>query len=235
MPKAKLGNLVINRDVWVRERISTWFKRDLMSALTRGETLPPLTVDSNTMTVVGGNHRYAAYKEFFGEGWESAEVEVRYVDLPPFEDDPLAWYWESLKDNPQNALPLNPMDRELTAKKVLDATNDPEDPTVLQIAKLLQFTEQGWLEFAKIYFEANRKVMDSGDANALPTITRAKRDQGPQYVTDRALMSPHALLHKNAQSLMRVLGQLRGMLTDEDRLILEKLLGVIAKAMEKTA
>ena len=83
MKKVKLGELVINRKVWVRERTSLDHIRCLVNDLINGAKFPPLKVDRETGIIVGGVHRYEAYKLFYGNGWEDREIEIDFLDLPP--------------------------------------------------------------------------------------------------------------------------------------------------------
>ena len=148
--KMKLGEMVVNRKVWVRERTSLDHIRCLVNDLINGAKFPPLKVDRETGIIVGGVHRYEAYKLFYGNGWEDREVEIEPLGLPPFEDDPTAWYAAALEDNEHLVERLGYSDRNRTAANILKAISDPESSEVLELSRLLKFTPDGWREYAKI-------------------------------------------------------------------------------------
>jgi len=152
--KVKLGALMIDRRIWVRERLDLDHVRCLVNDLVNGKKFPPLKVDRQTKIVVGGNHRYAAYKQFYGNGWENQEIEVIFLDLPSYEKDPDAWHRVALLDNNHLALKLGYADRNLIAGKFLQIHGKAKFHGHDEIANLLHFTPQGWNEFANIYLQS---------------------------------------------------------------------------------
>ena len=154
MDKVNLGELQINRGTWVRGKVSLDHVRCLVNDLVNGSTFPPLIVDKATKTVVGGNHRYMAYKQYHGNNWEAADVSVEWISLPPFDTDPVAWYAAALDDNRHLTERLGYSDRNLTAAAVLKSLGSGDDPQAKEISRLLHYTSQGWQEFSALYLQS---------------------------------------------------------------------------------
>lgn len=154
MEKIRLGELVVDRKTWVRDNFSLDHVRCLANDLVNGAKFPPLKVDRSTKIIIGGNHRYHAYKKFYGEGWEEREVDVEFKDLPPFEEDPAAWYAEALEDNHHLVERLRYSDRNKVARNLLSALGDSDSPQAKEFAEKLHFTPQGWKEFAGLVLDS---------------------------------------------------------------------------------
>jgi len=154
--RIKLGELRPLPREWGRRKISLDHVRCLQNDLVNGAAFPPLLVDRNTRIIVGGNHRFLAYQKFYGDKWEEQEVEVSLMDLPPYEQNPLAWKKAILFDNFHLVERIRHEDRNKLAMDVLRLVGNPE--AAQDVAEKLHFTREGWLEFARTYFEQAQKA-----------------------------------------------------------------------------
>lgn len=170
MPKMKLGELVFERKVWVRKSISNDQVRCLMGDLANGAKFPPLKVDRDTKIIVGGNHRYLAYRTFYGEGWEKRAVDVELLDLPPFDENPQAWFMAALEDNYHLAERLGYSDRDGVLTALVKMHNDPrgwaDTPEAQRIRELMHKTPQGFLEFIDLFLGTNAPTLPPMPAKA---------------------------------------------------------------------
>jgi len=226
MKKMKLGELVINRKVWVRERTSLDHIRCLVNDLINGAKFPPLKVDRETGIIVGGVHRYEAYKLFYGNGWEDREIEIDPLDLPPFEEDPVAWHAAALEDNEHLAERLGYGDRNKTAANILKALSDPESSEALELARLLKFTPEGWREYANIVFgpvtvpEPGKKAKAEQAATAEPK--KYKKAPTNDIQAGRPEMSPNVRVQSAARRLSALAEENLEYLSPETRSILQE-------------
>lgn len=213
MQTVKLGELQIDRRVWVRSRMNLDHVRCMVNDLANGHTFPPLKVDRQTKIVVSGNHRYLAYKHFYGDNWKDAEVEVEWVDLPPFEENPTAWYQEALKDNQHLVERLGYSDRNLVAVAILKQLQDPKSLQAQEIARLLHFTEQSWDEFSSLYLELFEKRMEFNSRDETePVKIESLMKHGRFKVTVNDIQPPDAKLDNTtprAQLIAKVNSLLR--------------------------
>ncbi len=243
MEKVILGDLIVMRETWVREAINLDHVRQLINSLVLGKKLPPLLVERNTKIIVGGSHRFVAYKQFFGDGWENREVEVKNIDLPPYQDDPVAWMIAGLKDNPHNALRLDYRDRHRVAARILDVLKDPEAEAAKEVARLLTFTPATWNDFSQTYLAqiatfstpaAPGRAQESNKP-ARQALPRPDKDTSPADVTERNLMSPRAELQSKGEAVIRLIARLEGALTDQDRKLLARLAKAINNILQVSA
>lgn len=249
----KLGELHVDRRVWVRDKINLDHVRCMVNDLVNGDVLPPLVIERKTKTIISGNHRYLAYKHFYGDNWKDAEVGVEWVDLPSFEEDPVAWYREALKDNQHLVERLGYSDRNLVAAATLRQIQDPASPQVQEIARLLHFTEQSWNEFSSLYLDSIKKKIEASEARGLDEI---EDEPGPVKVEFRAghkrvkfsvndIQPPDAKLDiatPRAQLIARVNGLLRlldefppGAVTPKEKALLNQLMRKIQELLERVA
>lgn len=250
MEKVRLGELVVDRRVWVRENISLDHVRCLVNDLVNGAEFPPLKVDRRTRIIIGGNHRYRAYRNFYGEGWEEREVDVEFKDLPPFEEDPAAWYAEALKDNRHLVERLQCSDRNKVARNLLAALGDPDSPQAKEFAEILHFTPQGWKEFAYLVLDSFRQQeikltekTTQGDQKATETHPKTFRSQKPAkstindiYPSDVKDCGVNAQIMSKANGLIAVLKDLDpDYLSDRSRELLEELMILISDILEVKA
>lgn len=149
--KIKLGELQVMPKSWCRRSISIDHVRCRINDLVNGAMFPPLLVERTTKIIVGGNHRYKAYIDFYGENWRDIEVDVDYIDLPPYNENPVAWVAAVSKDNNHLAERMGYSDRNKMVANVLDYVKDPQNPEVLELAKNLHFTESSFMQFADTY------------------------------------------------------------------------------------
>lgn len=226
MKKMKLGELVINRKAWVRERTSLDHIRCLVNDLINGAKFPPLKVDRETGIIVGGVHRYEAYKLFYGNGWEDREIEIDFLDLPPFEEDPAAWYAAALEDNEHLAERLGYGDRNKTAANILKAVSDPESSEALELARLLKFTPEGWREYANIVFgpAAVPELSEKAEAEQAATAEPKKYKKAPtnDIQAGRPEMSPNVRVQSAARRLSALAEENLEYLSPETRGILQE-------------
>lgn len=146
----KLGELQVDRSVWVRDHIDTDFVNCLINALYNGAKFPPFKADRVTKKIIGGNHRFEAMRKYYGDGWELHEAKVIPKDMPPFESNPEAWYIEALKDNQgNNSLRLSKLDREFTGKKLINILRDSKSPEMKEVSRLLCMTVPQAFEFVR--------------------------------------------------------------------------------------
>ena len=183
--KVKLGALMIDRRVWVRERLDLDHVRCLVNDLVSGKKFPPMKIDRQGRVVVGGNHRYAAYKQFYGNGWENQEVEVIFVDLPTYEKDPDAWHRAALMDNNHVVLKLGYGDRNKIATQFLKIHGRANFKGHEEVAELLHLPIPAWNEFSSIYLQS----LDMG--------TVEKKGQGKENGTLNFLVPEQAQGQEN--------------------------------------
>lgn len=237
MPTVPLGELNVDRRVWVRQKLSLDQVRCLVNDLVNGAKLPPLLVERSTKTIVGGNHRYVAYKQFFGEGWERQEVEVEWVDLPPFEEDPVAWKTAAILDNLHTAERLGYGDRNKAAAEMIDAGLDPESEEAARIARLLHFTDDGWREFYRTYLEAStRPARQEAERRRVPVRRPFKASVNDVQPPDAKITTVRAQLLARAAALLDVLQKVSpGMITAREREVLEKVAAAIKRLLAEAA
>ena len=75
--KVKAGELVIDMDLYPRQKINRFHVNRLVEALKSGEELPPVHADRKTKIVSDGNHRVEAY---FKHGGAAAGISVIWHD-----------------------------------------------------------------------------------------------------------------------------------------------------------
>jgi len=172
--KIKLGELQVLPKEWGRRKISIDHVRCLENDLANGAKFPPLKVERKTKYIIGGTHRYKAYINFYGEGWENQEVDVIFIDLPPYDDDPVAWKVAIIDDNNHLAERMYYSDRNMLAADILRELRDPEHPLALEIAKKLHHTENSWLMFATQYLEKLQKEEEEKQIKAVTDKTHAE-------------------------------------------------------------
>jgi hypothetical protein len=173
MPKVKMGSLIVDKKVWVRQQTAMdhveCMTNDLVAGVISPESLvrakPPVKVEKNTRIIINGNHRFIALRRFYGKDWAKKEIEVEFVSLPPFEKNPEAWWKEALIANPHNVQRLQGPDREGLARALLRTLDDLTGEQGQEFARLIHYTPRGWIEFVKTYFEAMERTMPS-DANS---------------------------------------------------------------------
>jgi hypothetical protein len=208
--RVKMGQLKTDRRVWVRRRISLDHRACIVNELVSGritpDDLPPLKVDRNTLTIVGGNHRFLALQQYYGNGWQEKEVNVEFLDLPPFEQAPHLWWKVALEDNQHLAERLDGHDRELVTRKVLQVLADPTAPEGMEFARLLHYTPQGWLEYVKVWQEnvAKNRVVQLSACKPQKSIAQ---DYLPSDVKRAVEATPRALIAAYADKLLRVLDE----------------------------
>ncbi len=232
MAKVKLGELQVDRRVWAREKLNLDQIRCMVNDLVNGDELPPLVVEQNTKTVVGGNHRYKAYERFYGGGWEQREVEVAWIDLPPFEEDPEAWKIAAMKDNEHYAERLKTGDRNRLAVEFMKAGLDTQ--TEEMVMKLLHYTPETWNEFKRTYMEnvnktIKKKILDGTNNVAIANdkkVTQTMQAIGAPFKAVRDDIQPHdakistirSRLQARVNALLGVLDEVTpGMITSTER------------------
>ncbi len=238
MVKLKLGELKVDKRVWIRKKLSRDQIRCLVNDLSNGATFPPLRVDRATKIIVDGNHRYAAYRIFYGRGWTEKEVEVELLDLPPFEENPAAWKEAALRDNQHDAERLRWGDRKRAAADLLDAGLDPESELAQKIARLLYFTPNSWREFWTTFFAAQGKPVPGGAAVGSRGQDAVKwenpaGDIGPEIAN---LSGPRDKLLRRARLLLESLAEVGpGGITKAEAEVLRQVLNAIRAVLEQAA
>lgn len=66
LKKVKLSKLVMDYELYPRDRIEVYHVNQMAEALKAGATLPPMTVDKKSKRVVDGFHRVRAYQKVYG-------------------------------------------------------------------------------------------------------------------------------------------------------------------------
>lgn len=251
MDKIRLGELVVDRKTWVRDNFSLDHARCLTNDLVNGAKFPPLKIDKKTKIVVGGNHRYYAYKTYFGEGWEEREIDVEFLDLPPFDEDPIAWFAVALEDNHHLAERLRYNDRNRTARNLLTALGDPDSPQAKEFAGKLHFTPQGWKEFAGLILDSfqqpkvetveERPEQSRDDKKTVAAQNKpvsrkqrpAKNTTNDIYPSDVKSCGVNAQIMSKASGLIAILKDLDpDYLSDRSRELLEELVELVGDILK---
>lgn len=243
----KLGDLALDKRIWPRGEIKLHWVSALLADLVSGRVKPPavgrkgamdpLLVDRGTRVIVDGNHRYMALKQFYGEGWREREVVVQWIDLPPFEQDPLAWREVVLRTNRHRGLPLDGREREAQARLILRELDNPYSERAKRLAALLHYTDQGWAEFVQTYLHAVK-------ATPPPLKPRPVEQKGAQQPVlpgdvQKALRqgaTTRARLQAAAEALLAALEETApASLTERDRVLLRRVLAAVRKLVEEAA
>ena len=251
MPKAKMGSLVIDRKVWVRKRLSLDHIECMVRDAMNGDKLPPLKVDKNTRIVVGGNHRYEALKKIYGGKWTEQMVEVEWLDLPPFEDDPTAWWKVALEDNQHDVERLKWQDRQAAGVNLVKALEDPLSEEGKEMARMIKHTPETWKAFYENYIGNIKTMAETTEQTKEQSITKEdkKNDNFPQERPARSKgidtptlpgdvrpRSVNASIMHHAASLMRLLEEVEpDDISPKSRSMLQELAGLIANATKEKA
>lgn len=84
--RIKVSELLLDYELYPRERIEPFNVTQMIEALKAGRELPPIVVDRKSHRVVDGFHRVRAYQKLYGL---DAEIPV---DLKDYEDDSKMFY-----------------------------------------------------------------------------------------------------------------------------------------------
>jgi hypothetical protein len=239
MEKVKLGDLQIDRNIWVRKSISLDQVRCLVNDLYNGDELPPLKVDKETKVIVGGNHRYTAYKQYYGDGWEGKTVDVEWLNLPPHDTDPSKWLRAAMDDNQHLAERLSYSDRNKSALNICKMLEDPESVEAKEMARLLHFTPQSWSETV-IWYKTQTTLLEKKEVNS-GDIYKSKKVKTP--VND---VNPTSAPKNDSTPVARAMAKVAGLLDALDGLSpvsitpnlhskLKQLVGVIEMLLEENA
>lgn len=182
----RLGDLKIDRRVWVRRSVPIDHVRCMVRDLQNGAVLPPLLVERATLTVIGGNSRYNAYRFYYGDNWKDARVTTRWIDLPPFTDDPVAWWRAALDDNGHLAERLQYTDRNGVAADIARSLPGPLSDEGRRIARLLHHTDESWAEFCKTYVKALEVRDRRTEGEQSPAAPRSEPQAPPAALTPGA-------------------------------------------------
>ena len=228
MEKMKLGSLAVDRRIWVRKRLSLDHIECLVRDLVNGDNLPPLKVEKQTNIIIGGNHRYEALKKYYGSDWKNIEVAVELIDLPPFEEDPTAWYQEALTDNQHLSQRLGYQDRNKAAANLIKTVSDPLSTEAVEMSRLLKHTPETWKTFCENYLgntmprpavkddppatsgvgEARPEEKAEDDPPPLWEGTGSKTVTDSTTPTDVKPVSLNSSIMRHAASLERLLGDI---------------------------
>lgn len=79
--KVKISKLLLDYELYPRERIEPYNVNQMVEALRAGLELPPVVIDRRSKRVVDGFHRVRAYQKFYG-----LDAEIR-VEVRDYKDD----------------------------------------------------------------------------------------------------------------------------------------------------
>jgi len=198
LEKARLGSLVVERNIWVRSHLDTDHIRCLVNDLANGAKFPPLVVDKNTNIIVGGYHRYYAYKEFYGEkNYADEKVDVRWVDMPPIEDNLAAWKEAALEDNEHYVARLKYSDRNRVLK---DAAEKIGNEYAIKLGvKYLHFTEGGATETLKLILDTWKSAQEAQGGAQKEARKEAQKEMQEKAPEETKQMMPEQTLPKMAK------------------------------------
>ena len=227
MAKIKMKSLVVDRRVWVRKKLTIDHIECMVRDIMNGAKLPPLKVDKNSRIIVDGNHQYEALKKIHGEKWPDQTVEVEWLDLPEFEEDPAAWWKEALEDNQHNAQRLYWQDRQRVAANLAKTLRDPFSEESKELAKLIKHTPETWRAFYNNYLggiagdcspvkpngseekdssaKEDKKKIDFEPTGLTPERPNSKRPDTPTWPGDLRPKSVNSSILHHAASLKRIL------------------------------
>ncbi len=169
----KLGSLVVDRRVWVREHLDVDLMRCMVNDLKNGAVFPALLVDKNTNIIIGGNNRYHAYIEFYGkETAMEMEVLVKWIDMPPYEGNQMYWKEIGVMDNSHKAARLKHGDRVKVLKEVAEIEGDAA--AVEFGEKFLSFTSERAQEILSVIKQVYESMLEKGISGNIPDKKAAK-------------------------------------------------------------
>ncbi len=208
MAKVKMSSLAVDRKTWVRKRMSLDHVECLVRDIINGDKLPPLLVDKKTHIIVGGNHRFEGWKRFYGDTWPDKEVEVEWVNLPSFEDDPQAWWKVALDDNQHLSERLRWQDRQTTAINLIKTLDDPLSAEGQEFARLIKHTPETWKAFCENYI-GNVTNREGEGKMELPRLkqppSKSKSITEPTLPSDVKNVSINSSVMHHAVALTRIL------------------------------
>lgn len=80
-----LGQLILDFSIYPRTQVDAVHTKAIRHAIEAGEDLPPIVAEASTLRIVDGFHRYSAYKQLHGMGFELE------VDLRDYESEADLW------------------------------------------------------------------------------------------------------------------------------------------------
>jgi len=184
----KLGELKYDARVSPRQKFTLDHVRCIQTDLLNGEItpekLPPLLVERKSKVILDGTHRYLALKKYYGEGWKDREVQVEYVDLPPFEEEPVAWRMAALRANAWRVLRLTGPEREGLARTLVIEAKDPNRPELEEARRMLAFTKEAWQGFMEVCLEELKGEAEPEQPSAVAVEEKSLlRPTGPEDVS----------------------------------------------------
>lgn len=136
MRKAKVGELVLDFNIYPRANIDNYNVNTIAEALTAGVELPHIIIDKKSKRVVDGFHRVRAYQKIYGDDCEVEVIEKSYRD-----DKQL--FLDSIRYNANHGAKLDSHDRAhcsiLANQLVIDDTHlaDALSITVDKLSSLM--------------------------------------------------------------------------------------------------
>jgi hypothetical protein len=104
MRKLKVGELVLDFDLYPRASISTHHVGELRRAVETGAALPPIVIDKRSKRVADGFHRTRLYSSLYGDDHETEVVEKAYKN-----DGEL--FLDAIRYNAQHGLRMDTHDK----------------------------------------------------------------------------------------------------------------------------
>lgn len=117
--KIKVSELLLDYELYPRDRIEPFNVTQMVEALKAGRELPPIVVDRKSHRVVDGFHRLRAYQKLYGL---NAEIPV---ELKDYEDDSKMFY-SAVSLNANHGRQLSSYDRARCIAKAETFKLEPE-------------------------------------------------------------------------------------------------------------
>ncbi len=115
----KVSELILDYDLYPRERIEPFNVNQMIEALTAGRELPPIIVDRKSLRVIDGFHRVKAYQKLHGP---DAEIPLELRDYK----DEAEMFCEAVRLNANHGRQLSSYDRARCIAKAEVLKLEPE-------------------------------------------------------------------------------------------------------------
>ena len=182
--KVRLSKLVVNKELTKLRKVNDFFVSRYRQAYRSGSIFPPLLVNSKTMDIVSGNHRYKAMTLEFDENHEVDVFLKSYSNEREMLED-------FIKENLTHG---NAMDT-FTQKKMASELINKYEATIEEVADLfltsLKKVTKWGEEFVSVGRKGESKVVKKGPHIKSGKMT--KKQHKEHIEKDRGFISPIAI------------------------------------------
>lgn len=169
----RLGALRETRSLSPRDALSDDAIKHYVRRLQNGDVPPPIQVEAKTNEIFAGRHRFHAYRQFFGDGWESKEVSVIWRhDLPNPDEQPNEFRILAAADNNNHGVPITRVEKR---RALADIAKQSGMETAYRYAPMLGETAESAYELVKPFLEMAAKTLEAVQEGVDASVKAAPR------------------------------------------------------------